>query len=118
MGKAIIARLMDILHLKRCKPCEGGVLPLDKAEAATYMKQLAGQWKLEDGKKIKCEFIFKDFKEAMVFVNNIAKVAEEEQHHPDIHIFYHRVVIELWTHAIMGLSENDFIVAAKIEKLA
>lgn len=71
----------------------------------------------EDGKKIRREFLFKNFKEAMVFVNKVADIAESEGHHPDLHVFYNRVVVELWTHAIGGLSENDFIVAAKVNEL-
>lgn len=108
---------MDPLTSQKCKPCEGGVLPFTKGEIEEYLKQLNGKWESENGKKIRHEFRFKTFKEAIAFVNNVAKIAEEEQHHPDIHIFYNRVVIELWTHAIMGLSINDFIMAAKIEDI-
>ena len=71
-------------------------------------------WEVLDNLRIKKEFKFKDFKEAMVFVNKVAEIAEAEQHHPDISIFYNKVSIELSTHAIGGLSENDFILAAKI----
>lgn len=79
--------------------------------------QLKNDWKVIDDTKIRHEFKFKDFKQAMAFVNKAADVAEEEGHHPDIHIHYNRVIIELWTHSIGGLSENDFIMAAKIERL-
>ena len=97
--------------------CEGGALPLNKEQAQSYLKMTLG-WALnEEGKKISREFKFKDFVEAMEFVNSVAKIAEAEGHHPDIHVFYNRVMIELWTHAINGLSENDFIVAAKINEL-
>lgn len=68
--------------------------------------------------KLKKEFKFQDFKEAMDFVNKVAALAETENHHPDIHIFYNRVIIELWTHSVNGLSEKDFILAFKIEKVA
>ncbi len=102
---------------KKCVPCEGGVLPFKRAEAEEYLKETPG-WKIvEEGKKIKLEFKFKDFKEAMAFVNRVVELAEAEGHHPDFHIFYNRVVLELWTHAIGGLSENDFIVAAKVNNL-
>jgi 4a-hydroxytetrahydrobiopterin dehydratase len=102
---------------KHCLPCEGGVLPLTKEQAKEYLKQTS-DWKLStNAKKIRQEFQFKDFKEAMKFVNKVAEIAESEGHHPDIHIFYNRVNIELWTHAVNGLSENDFILAAKIDAI-
>lgn len=82
-----------------------------------YLKELKSEWQVIDDKKIKREFIFKDFKEAMVFVNKVAKIAESEGHHPDISIFYSKVEIELWTHAVGGLLENDFILAVKIDNL-
>ena len=69
---------------------------------------------LLDGKKIKREYVFKDFVEAMRFVDQVAVLAEAEGHHPDLHIHWNRVLVELWTHSVDGLSENDFIVAAKI----
>ena len=97
--------------------CEGGTPPLDAEKIKEYLAELGGGWEAVDGKKIKKEFKFKDFKEAMVFVNNIAETAESEGHHPDIHIFYNQVRIELWTHAVGGLSENDFIMAAKLDGL-
>ena len=107
---------MDLTS-KKCVPCEGGVLPLIGKELARYMSELKTSWELFNNKKIKKEFKFKDFKEAMVFVNEVAGIANAEDHHPDVSVHYNRVVIELWTHAIGGLSENDFIVAAKVEAL-
>ena len=74
-------------------------------------------WTSPDGKKIVREFMFKDFKEAMAFVNKVAAVAESENHHPDIYIFYNRVRLELSTHETGGLSENDFTLAKKINEL-
>lgn len=94
------------------------------AEISEYLSELSGKWEkvvfMSDGKikKIRSRFEFKDFKEAMIFVNKVASVAEAERHHPDIFISYNKVVLELWTHAIGGLSENDFILAGKIEKVA
>lgn len=108
---------MNTLRQKRCRPCEGGVAPLDIDQIKTYMAELRTPWEIENEKKIRRVFSFKNFKEAMVFVNKVAKLAEAEVHHPDITIHYNKVTIELWTHAIRGLSENDFIVAAKIEAL-
>lgn len=105
------------LSNKKCLPCEGGTLPIQGGDIPTYLEQLKFDWKVVAGKKIQHGFSFKDFNEAMAFVNRIAEIAEEESHHPDIIIHYNKVTIELWTHAIVGLSENDFIVAAKIEKI-
>jgi len=81
------------------------------------MKELPEGWQILDGKKLTKEFLFTDFIRAMSFVDMMADVAESEGHHPDIHIHYNKVQIELMTHAIGGLSENDFIVAAKIEQM-
>mgnify|MGYP001616306343 CR=1 FL=1 len=103
------------LQDKKCVPCEGGTPPLRKNEAKKYLAELQGDWKIVEGKKIQRELKFKDFKEAMAFVNKVADIAESEGHHPDIHVHYNRVMIELWTHAVGGLSENDFILAAKID---
>jgi len=105
------------LALKKCVPCEGGVDPFNETKIKQYLGYLSKPWTVTDNKKISYEFKFKDFKEAMDFVNKVAEIAEEEQHHPDIYIFYNKVRIELWTHAINGLSENDFILATKIELL-
>ncbi len=107
---------MDLVS-KKCVPCWSGTPPLKKAEIEKYLSELKTHWEVIEGSKIRKKFIFKNFKEAMQFVNKIADIAEEEQHHPDIYIFYSKVTIELWTHAIGGLSENDFILAAKIEEL-
>ena len=107
---------MDLAN-KKCVPCEGGTPPLTSSETTEYKKMIDSFWEvIEDGKKIKRKFKFKDFGQAMVFVNKVADVAEQEQHHPDIKIHYNLVEITLWTHAVMGLSENDFILAAKIDK--
>jgi 4a-hydroxytetrahydrobiopterin dehydratase len=104
------------LFQKRCLPCEGYEKPLEIGEILSYLKQIKG-WDLVENKKIKKNFQFRNFKEAINFVNKVAKVAEKEKHHPDIYIFYKKVTIELSTHAISGLSENDFIMAAKIDKI-
>ncbi len=102
---------------KKCVPCEGGACPLKLHEFESLLAELKENWEVLDEKKIRHEFIFKDFLEAMAFVNKVAALAENEGHHPDLHIFYNKVQIELWTHTIGGLSENDFILAAKIEGL-
>ncbi len=108
---------MDLTK-KKCEPCEGGVAPFTPEEIKTYETYLKTPWEVtDDGKKIEHKYKFKDFIETMAFVNKVADIANEEDHHPDIYISYSRVTITLWTHAIGGLSVNDFIVASKIELL-
>lgn len=102
---------------KKCVPCQGGMPALTEKEAQKYLKELKTEWQIIDNKKIRQEFKFKSFREAIDFVNKMAELAENEDHHPDMMISYRRVIVELTTHAIGGLSENDFIVARKIEKL-
>lgn len=102
---------------RQCAPCEGGVAPLRTEQIQEYLSELKPGWEAVLGKKIKKEFAFRGFREAMVFVNDVAELARQENHHPDIHIIYSRALIELTTHAIKGLSENDFIMAAKIDML-
>jgi 4a-hydroxytetrahydrobiopterin dehydratase len=104
------------LILKKCMPCEAGGTALSHAEIAKFAPEVA-DWEVIEDRLIKKQFKFKDFKEAMVFVSKVAELAETEGHHPDIKISYNKVPIELWTHAVKGLSENDFILAAKINAL-
>ena len=106
------------LATRHCVPCEGGTKPMSRSEAEAYLAAAAG-WKLVEGeplkiaRSVKC----KDFVEAMAFVNKLAAVAEAEGHHPDFCVSWNRVKLELFTHSIGGLSENDFIMAAKINEL-
>ena len=103
---------------KKCLPCEGGVDPYSLEESREQLKQLSGWQLTEDGKRIRKKWTVKNFMAGMEFFNRIADVAEEDNHHPDLHLEgYRNVRIELWTHAIGGLSENDFILAAKIDRL-
>ncbi len=106
---------MNDLLKKKCVPCEGGAVPLSRSDAQDYLDEVPGWTMDEKGQKISKEFKFQDFIGAINFVERVADVAEMEDHHPDIHIHYNKVLLELWTHAIGGLSENDFIVAAKID---
>jgi len=103
------------LTLDKCKPCEGGVAPLNKQEIGSYMKEIHADWKNVDDQKITREFNFVNYRHTIDFVNRIANLAEKEGHHPVLHVFYAHIIVELWTHAINGLSENDFILAAKID---
>jgi len=103
---------------KKCKPCEGGVEPCTIAEAEDQLCNLTGWFLTHDGQRIRKEWTVKHFKAGMSFFNQVTEVAEADGHHPDLHIEgYRNVSIELWTHAIGGLSENDFILAAKIDQL-
>src|SRR3989344_6977260 len=96
---------------KKCAPCEGGVAPLVREEAILYLAEVLG-WEISvNSKQISRDFKFDNFKEAMKFVNSVADIAEEEGHHPDINISYNKVKFTNSTHAIGGLSENDFILA-------
>ena len=107
---------MSDLYIKKCIPCEGGIPALDAEEVKKLLEELQG-WNLTSEKKITKDFHFVNFKHNMDFVNKIAALAESEGHHPDLFISYARLTVELYTHAIDGLSENDFILAAKIDKL-
>lgn len=103
---------------KKCVPCEGGVPPVPRDEAERLLAGLGGWSLTADGKRIGKDWKMKHFQAALDFFNAVGQVAEEEQHHPDLHLEgYRNVRIELWTHAIGGLSENDFILAAKIDQL-
>ncbi len=104
------------LRAKRCVPCEGGVPALEAAQVAALLREIPG-WEARDG-RLQRIFTFRDFVTAMRFVNRMADVAEAEGHHPDFTVHYRRVDVAVWTHAIDGLSENDFILAAKIGPLA
>jgi len=103
------------LSKQKCVPCEGGTKPMKLQEIEEYLKEVHG-WEYKEH-TINKLFLFVDFKEAMEFVEKIAEVAEEEGHHPDIYISYNEVNIVLWTHAIGGISKNDFILAAKIDEI-
>ena len=105
------------LSEKKCIPCEGGMPAFDKSQITKYKSQIDKAWKVVDDKKLRRNFKFKDFVQTMGFVNQVALIAQAEDHHPDMHISYSKVAIELWTHAVNGLSENDFILAAKIDEL-
>lgn len=106
---------MENLAQKYCVACEAGTPPLTQAEAAALLPQVPG-WDLAD-KTLSRRFKFKSFRAAMEFVNNVADLSEQEGHHPDIHISWNRVRLDLSTHAIKGLSQNDFILAAKINDI-
>ena len=106
------------LTAKKCLPCEGGVAPYSADQAQAQLTRLAGWALTDDGRRIRKEWTARHFMAAIDFFNKVAVVAEEDGHHPDLHLErFREVSIELWTHAIGGLSENDFILAAKIDAL-
>ena len=111
---------MNDLLKKKCVPCEGGILPFDISEIHKYQKKVDGWDILEDKKKIFClnkRFNFKDFLNSQKFINDVGKISEEEGHHPDITFGWGYAEIKISTHSINGLSENDFILAAKIDQI-
>lgn len=106
------------LSKKKCVPCEGGVPTLTPAEVRSLLENVHGWIATEDGQRIRKEWTVKNFLTGMAFFNKVAQLAEQEGHHPDLHLIsYRNLVIEIWTHAIGGLSENDFILAAKIDQI-
>lgn len=117
--RCLILRVINMENLttKHCLPCEGGTPPLDKNKVQNYLQQFPN-WELTtDGKKISKNFSFKNFYHTMSFVNAIAYMANQENHHPDLEVGYNYCKVHYTTHAIDGLSENDFICAAKVDAL-
>lgn len=109
---------MSDLTDKKCRPCEGGVAALSLGEAQALMQQLDGDWQLApDGKSIRREWKFRNFYHAMSFANAAAHIANVEDHHPDMEVGYGYCRLKYNTHAIGGLSENDFICAAKVDAI-
>lgn len=102
------------LAKQSCKPCEGGVQPLNSTTSNKLLEKIPS-WQISEG-KLKKEFSFDDFKQALAFVNTVGEIAEHENHHPNICFTWGEVNITLYTHAINGLSNNDFILAAKIDQ--
>lgn len=108
---------MNDIKTRQCKPCEGGVDPLDENQCEIYRDLVPG-WELAgDGKSITRSFKFRDFSATMAFINAVAIIAEQQDHHPDFSAGYNHCEVRYTTHAIGGLSENDFICAAKINEL-
>ena len=107
---------MDLSE-KKCVPCEAGIPPMEEDAVNQFLKQLKADWLINSDGHLFKKFRFKNFMAAMDFANKIAIIAEEEQHHPDLKIAWGSCEVEIWTHKIQGLSENDFYLAAKIDKL-
>jgi 4a-hydroxytetrahydrobiopterin dehydratase len=106
------------LSQKKCAPCEGGVAALSSSQAEAQLQKLEGWRLVHDSQRIRKEWVVKNFLAGLDFFRRVGQLAEDEGHHPDLHLEgYRNLAIEIWTHAIGGLSENDFILAAKIDRL-
>jgi len=100
----------------KCVPCRGGITPMERAKAEEMLKQLDSEWALNKDGHLERLYRFKDFAQALAFVNKVGAVAEEEGHHPDLYLAWGKCKIELWTHKINGLTESDFYMAAKSDR--
>ncbi|MFI5361921.1 MAG: 4a-hydroxytetrahydrobiopterin dehydratase [Elusimicrobiota bacterium] len=107
----------NTLARRKCAPCEGGARPLDAARIRELRPSLDGGWQVSKGKLLEKAFTFKDFRAALSFTNRVGELAEKQGHHPDVFLAWGKVKLTIWTHSIGGLSENDFILAAKIDAL-
>jgi 4a-hydroxytetrahydrobiopterin dehydratase len=105
------------LASRTCVPCRGGASTLPEEKVETLLRELKGEWRVLEGKRLEREFRFKNFRRAMSFAQAIGAIAEEQEHHPDLCLGWGYVRVSLFTHAIGGLHENDFIMAAKIDLL-
>lgn len=108
---------MSDLHLKKCVPCEGGVAKLDEQSVLILLAKIPGWQLVEQGGAISRSYSFENYWQTMAFVNAVAFVAHTEDHHPDLSVHYNRLVVRYNTHAVGGLTDNDFICAAKINQL-
>jgi 4a-hydroxytetrahydrobiopterin dehydratase len=102
---------------KRCIPCEGGVPPMPRDEAEKLLKQLTDHWTLNEKGHLQASFKFSNFLSALGFANQVGAIAEAEGHHPDLTVSWGKCGVEIWTHKIQGLTESDFILAAKIDQI-
>ncbi len=109
---------MSALAEKECVPCKGGVPPLKGGELGRFGAELGGGWRVIEEHHLEKEFKFDDFKQALAFTNRVGGLAEEQNHHPDILLAWGKVKVTIWTHKINGLTESDFVFAAKVERLA
>jgi len=105
------------LSERSCVPCKGGVPPLGAEEIARLNSQISG-WQVNDSKRLVKHFKFDDFKQAMVMADKVAAIAEQQGHHPDLLVRWGELKVEIWTHKIDGLTESDFILAAKVDDCA
>lgn len=109
--------MTEDLTKRRCQPCEGGISPLDTAKVQALLKKIDSRWSVQKADSLVAQFEFKDYYQTSAFVNAVVWIAHQQDHHPDIEFGYKQATIRYSTHAIGGLSENDFICAAKIDTL-
>ena len=108
---------MSDLAKKECLPCKGGVPPLTQRELTGLLDKLGGGWRVVDEHHLEKEYRFKDFRTALAFTNRIGELAETKGHHPDIYLSWGKVKLTIWTHKIDGLTESDFVFAAKADSV-
>ena len=109
---------MSELAEKQCVPCRGGVPPLRGEELERLRAQLHADWRVVDEHHLERAFRFPDFRQALDFTSRVGELAEEQDHHPDLHLSWGKVVVQIWTHKIDGLTESDFVFAAKTDRMA
>lgn len=107
-----------MLSKETCIPCRGGVPPLHGSELRSLTQELGGSWRVIEEHHLEKEFSFRDFVEALAFTNRVGAIADEQGHHPDIHLAWGKVRVTIWTHKIDGLTRSDFVLAAKIDEIA
>jgi len=105
------------LASRQCEPCRGGVPRLQGAELEQLQRKLQTGWQVADGHHLEKTYGFKDFREALAFTNRVGDLAETQGHHPDIYLAWGKVQVKIWTHKIDGLTESDFVLAAKVDRL-
>ena len=102
---------------RECVPCKGGVPALEGDELAAFLGELGNRWQCVDGRRLEKPYRFKNFRDALAFTNRVGELAESVGHHPDIHLAWGKVTLTLWTHKVDGLTESDFVFAAKADQL-
>jgi len=107
---------MNELAAKECIPCRGGVPPLGESESRALLDKLGNGWRVVDNHHLEKEFEFADFRQALDFTNRVGELAEAQGHHPDIYLAWGKVRLAVWTHKIDGLTESDFVLAAKADR--
>lgn len=105
------------LASRQCEPCRGGVARLQGAELEQIQRKLGSGWQVADGHHLEKTYVFKDFRAALAFTNRVGELAETQGHHPDIYLAWGKVQVKIWTHKIDGLTESDFVLAAKVDQL-
>ena len=108
--------MVSELAKRKCVPCKGDTPPLKGGQLDALAEQLGGDWNVVDEHHLQKLYRFQDFREALAFTNRVGEIAEEQFHHPDIHLAWGRVGLEIWTHKIDGLTESDFVFAAKADR--